>query len=163
MECRHHRAGDRVLHVRVDVDHVNRFQLEPAEGLQGQPSAWQRNVHGAGGQEQGRVRWRRDRGAKVGGQHDDVANLRAEPVAVPAGADGRLVERSDPKASAVHDVAAVRGIDPKLGPNAVRVLLLSAAHGSGRNRRDHTDSTDRWSDHDDHDRLQLHRRRHFGS
>lgn len=151
-----------MLHDRVHADHAHRVQPEPAEGVQGEPAAGRRHVRGAGDEE----RWleRRGRGgrAAAGGRHDDVADVRAERAPVPGHAARGLVERPHPEARAVHDAAAVRRAGAQRRSAAVRVLLRPAAHGGGRNRRDHTAGGHRWPDAVDHDRVQLHGRRYFG-
>jgi len=114
-------------------------------------------VRGAGDEDRGRLSGRRGGRPKAGHRYDDVANVRAEHSAVRAHATGGCLERPDPEARSVHAVAALRRTSPERGPTAVCLLLLSAAHGGCRSRRDDTAGPDRWPNPDDHDRLQLHR------
>lgn len=157
-----HRTGGRVLHDGVHAHHADRVQPELAESVQGELEAARRNVRSPRDEGQGRVQGRRAERPGAGGQHDAVADVPAERTAVPAHAAGRLLERPDPEEGAVHVATVVRRTGPERGPAAVRLLLLSAAHGSGRHCRDHTTGPYRWPNHDDHDCLQLHRRRYHG-
>lgn len=152
-----------MLHDCFHADHADRVQPEPSEGVFGQPAAGGQHVPGVDGQEHGRVRGRRGGRPTAGGRHDDVADVRAERAAVRAHAARGRVERPDQETRAVHAAPALRRADPERRPAGVRLLLQTAADGGGRYRRDHTDRADRWPIPDDHDRVQLHRRRHFGT
>jgi len=157
LERRHRRAGGRVLHDGVHDGHAHRVQPEHAEGVPREPPAARRDVRRAGDEDRGRLSGRRGGRPEAGHRHDDVADVRAEHPAVRAHAVGGRLERPDPEARPVHAVAALRRTGPERGPTAVCLLLLSAAHGGGRSRRDDTAGPDRRPNPYDHDRLQLHR------
>lgn len=156
LERRHRRANSRVLHDGVLDGHAHRVQPEHAKGVPGEPSASGRDVQGAGDEEHDRIFGRRGSRPRAGHRHDEVADVRAKRAAVRAYAVGGRLERPDPEARPVHDVAALRRTGPERGPTAVRLLLLSAAHGGGRHRRNDTAGPDWRPNPDDHDRLQLH-------
>lgn len=146
-----------MLHDGVHDGHAHRVQPEHAEGMPREPPTARRRVRGAGDEDDGRPAGRRGGRPKAGHRHDDVADVRTELAAVRAHAVGGLLERPDPETRSMHAVSALRRTDPERGPTAVCLLLLSAAHGGGRSRRDDTAGPDRWPNPDDHDRLQLHR------
>lgn len=148
---RDYRARGGVLHDGLHAHLAHRAQPKSAEGVQSQSGTARRRVRRAYGRP-GRHRYRGDHPA-ASHQHAIVANVRAERGPVPAGAAGRLVERPDPEAGAVHAAAADRRTAPECRSAGVRLLLPAAAHGGGRTRRDYTDSAHRRSDHDDHDHL----------
>lgn len=159
---RHRRAGNRVLHDRVHVDHVDRVQSEPAEGVQSEPGAGRRGVRRDAGQDILQDGRRRDTGPAASGHHDAVADVRAERGAVRADAVGRLVERPDAAPGAVHAVAAVRRAGAQRRATGVRLPVPPAAHGGGRRGRDCAAGPHRRTDAHHHDRVQLRRRHHVG-
>jgi len=151
-----------VLHHDQRPDGAVHAELEPAEGVPGEPEAAQQHVFGAGQPELGRLRHGGGHGPGAGDRHDHMEDDRAEQHTDGVDHIHRVVERPEPQAQAVH-VGAHRGrAADQRGAARLYLLLLRAARGSGRPGRVPASGYDRWLDDDGHGHIQLYRRRIVG-
>lgn len=158
----HGGAHVRVLHPDQHADGAVHAELEPPEGVPGEPGTGQRDVHRAGQPGHVQPRGAGERGPRAGGRHDDLEDDVAEQHTDRIDHVRRVLERPEPEAEAVHADTHRRRADHNRGPDDMHILFLRAAHGSHRAGGVAPVSLDRRMDDYGHGYIQLHRRRVFG-